>query len=252
MYLTTRNTISGFAAFCHLPCVFLFARKHQIHQILLLPHFVTSASQLTMNDIEITILVLCFVLAFILGCLTAFCMQRIRLWLSHMRMVTYSNAEPVWYSCNSEWGAWKHVVLYAHQHKFELRLQGESGTPSYHCKPCALPTEADLNAVGPLATLQSLFCTRPREHSYRLIGWTNLEIGAIDGICRNALGRFGSYSLASNNCQHFARDAAKDIIPKNQRAIDWPALSPSMVRLRFRRAAGSKEMFQHAAIARSV
>jgi hypothetical protein len=156
--------------------------------------------------------------------------QKLLLFRSHKRTENNRSVEAVWYSWNSEWGAWKHVVLYAHQHKFELRLEEGSGKPIYNCKPCELPAGATRRAVGPLATLSSLF--RNEEHSYRLIGWTSLDLYTIDEICRDGIANFGRYVLPFNNCQHFAKEVAGRIIPKNQRAWDWNAMSSCLGRVR--------------------
>lgn len=154
---------------------------------------------------------------------------------SHRRLERSGIGEAVWYSWNSQWGAWKHVVLYTCQHKYELRLEEGTARPRYDCRPCELPEEAKQSVTGIMAgfTWNSRFWGQ--QYSYRLIGWTNLTPLAIDAICHETIANFGRYSTVLNNCQHFSRDIATRIIPKNQRAYDWPSVSSSTTRVRFGR-----------------
>lgn len=144
-----------------------------------------------------------------------------------MRSYSIARGEPVWYSYNRNWGIWKHVVVYVHGLKFEIRIDDERGL-IFTSKAEDLPAGIQIDHKH-AATIPKT--SRPkRMFEYRFLGTTTLDASTVQGICTDLFNGFGTYNMISNNCQHFAKDIAESIISEAERAHDYAVLSSGLAR----------------------
>ncbi|KAF1733589.1 hypothetical protein CRV24_007494 [Beauveria bassiana] len=146
--------------------------------------------------------------------------------------------EPVFVSHYTNNGVFRHWVLHAHGHKYELRRKAPSVARIEWQGSTSLFASAEYYepAVG-----VSGFCTELYKSSvlaayspevgsyfYSMVGWTTLAEEDVERECWEVFQRFGNYGLFYNNCQHFLRALADKIV--TTRAPDWQWLmkkSPS-------------------------
>ncbi|GKT81418.1 hypothetical protein ColTof4_13841 [Colletotrichum tofieldiae] len=54
---------------------------------------------------------------------------------------------------------------------------------------------------------------------FTMIGWTTKTKEDVDQVCKSTMESFGGHNLMLNNCQHFLRNFAKDVV--TEKGPDW-------------------------------
>ncbi|KAM3461424.1 hypothetical protein MY5147_009932, partial [Beauveria neobassiana] len=146
--------------------------------------------------------------------------------------------EPVFLSHYTNNGVFRHWVLHAHGHKYELRRKAPSAAQIERQGSTSLFASAEY--YEPVVGVSG-FCMELYKSSvlaayspeigcffYSMVGWTTFSEQDIERECWEVFQRFGNYGLFYNNCQHFLRALADEIV--TTRAPDWQWLmknSPS-------------------------
>ncbi|KAM3540107.1 hypothetical protein ARSEF1564_006981 [Beauveria bassiana] len=146
--------------------------------------------------------------------------------------------EPVFLSHYTNNGVFRHWVLHAHGHKYELRRKAPSAAQIEWQGSTSLFASAEY--YEPVVGVSG-FCMELYKSSvlaayspeigcffYSMVGWTTFSEQDIERECWEVFQRFGNYGLFYNNCQHFLRALADEIV--TTRAPDWQWLmknSPS-------------------------
>ncbi|KAF3074124.1 hypothetical protein CFAM422_003266 [Trichoderma lentiforme] len=128
------------------------------------------------------------------------------------------SGEPVFLSHYISQGQFRHWVLHAHDHKYELRQTevGDSNTPGVY-EATIGPSGFNLKAYK--ESVITRYSPEVGHYFYSMIGWTSLSKERIDEECHRISTTFGKYSLLSNNCHDFLQKLADKVVTK--KAPDW-------------------------------
>ncbi|PNP57407.1 hypothetical protein THARTR1_02404 [Trichoderma harzianum] len=137
------------------------------------------------------------------------------------RLENESSAEPgqpVFLSHSISQGQFRHWVLHAYEHKYELRQTevGGSRTPGVY-EAMIGPSGFNLKAYK--QSVITRYSPEVGHYFYSMIGWTTLSKEQIDEVCHQVSTRFGQYSLLSNNCHDFLQQLADKVV--TSKAPDW-------------------------------
>ena len=121
-----------------------------------------------------------------------------------------SRGRGVWFSRHIEHGRWKHWILIIDDVKYELRQNHV--TKGYHVNvaPCPLDHERRQAAIA------KKHFPEYDGHYVCLIGWTRKSRSQIEDIARQE--EPWDYHRFTNNCQHFLRLLADQILEKDKAA----------------------------------
>ncbi|KAM3553894.1 hypothetical protein ARSEF4850_006712 [Beauveria asiatica] len=146
--------------------------------------------------------------------------------------------EPVFVSHYIHNGVFRHWVLHAHGHKYELRRKAPAAARIEWQGSTSLFASAEyyepvvgvsgLNMELYKSSVLAAYSPEVGCFFYSMVGWTTLSEQEIERECWDVFQRFGNYGLFYNNCQHFLRALADGIV--TTRAPDWQWLmknSPS-------------------------
>ncbi|KAM3430863.1 hypothetical protein MY4824_007436 [Beauveria thailandica] len=146
--------------------------------------------------------------------------------------------EPVFVSHYINNGVFRHWVLHAHGHKYELRRKAPAAARIEWQGSTSLFASAEyyepvvgvsgLNMELYKSSVLAAYSPEVGCFFYSMVGWTTLSEQEIERECWAVFQRFGNYGLFYNNCQHFLRALADGIV--TTRAPDWQWLmknSPS-------------------------
>ncbi|KAH6894515.1 hypothetical protein B0T10DRAFT_590133 [Thelonectria olida] len=145
-----------------------------------------------------------------------------------------TRGERVWFSHHTWNGQLKHWALITHGYKYELRAANpnlraiENGDRirdgwtsvggwgrryQYNISPCRVDEEKRRAAIKNSRS--------PEVDGFyvSMIGWTNKTKAEVDAACIATAAKFGFYNLFFNNCQHFLRTFAVEIV--DDKAQDW-------------------------------
>ena len=138
----------------------------------------------------------------------------------------HTKGEQVWFSRYIYNGRLRHWVLMTHGNKYELRRSeniGEEGGEerageqkfTYHVSPFTIDEEKRKAALAEnsLPDVDGFYVC--------LIGWTKKTKEEVDQACTSVFEKFGKYQLVWNNCQHFLKMLADQILVAKAADFSW-------------------------------